>query len=37
MSLRAGGKVDAEWRKVFLEFPERIAWRNGEALFAPKN
>jgi hypothetical protein len=69
----SGGKVDAEWRKVFLEFPdrfmlgtdtytperwhyvaehavwargwladlppqvaERIAWRNGEALFAPK-
>jgi len=69
----AGGKVDAEWRKAFLEFPdrfllgtdtftperwhyvaehavwargwladlppqvaERIAWRNGEALFAPK-
>jgi hypothetical protein len=69
----SGGKVDAEWRKAFLEFPdrfllgtdtytperwhyvaehavwargwladlppqvaERIAWRNGEALFAPK-
>ncbi len=69
----SGGKVDAEWRKTFLEFPdrfllgtdtytperwhyiaehavwargwladlppqvaERIAWRNGEALFAPK-
>ncbi len=69
----SGGKVDAEWRKVFLEFPdrflvgtdsftperwyyveahanwsrewladlpqdvaERIAWKNGEALFAPK-
>ena len=68
-----GGKVDAEWRAAFLEFPdrfllgtdtyvperwhyipehaawarawltdlppevsERIAWRNGEALFAPK-
>jgi predicted TIM-barrel fold metal-dependent hydrolase len=68
----AGGKVDAEWRKLFLEFAdrfmvgtdsftperwhtiaeharwsrewladlpkdvaERIAWRNGEALFAP--
>jgi predicted TIM-barrel fold metal-dependent hydrolase len=69
----SGGKVDADWRKVFLAFPdrfmvgtdsftperwhyvaeharwsrewladlpqdvaERIAWRNGEALFAPK-
>lgn len=69
----SGGKVDAAWRKAFLEFPdrfmvgtdsftperwhyvaeharwsrewladlppevaERIAWRNGEALFAPK-
>ena len=69
----SGGKVDAEWRKVFLEFPdrfllgtdtftperwhyvveharwsrewladlpmdvaERIAWKNGEALFAPE-
>lgn len=69
----AGAKVDAGWRKVFLEFPdrfmvgtdsftperwhyveahanwsrawladlpqdvaERIAWKNGEALFAPK-
>jgi hypothetical protein len=69
----SGGKVDAEWRKTFLEFPdrfllgtdtytperwhyipehavwargwladlppqvaERIAWRNGEALFAPR-
>ena len=69
----SGGKVDAEWRKAFLEFPdrfllgtdtytperwhyvgehavwargwladlppqvaERIAWRNGDALFAPK-
>jgi hypothetical protein len=69
----SGGKVDAEWRKVFLEFPERfmvgtdsftperwyyvepharwsrewladlppavaerIAWKNGEALFAPR-
>ena len=69
----SGGKVDPEWRKAFLEFPdrfllgtdtytperwhyvaehavwarawladlppqvaERIAWRNGEALFAPK-
>jgi hypothetical protein len=68
-----GGKVDSEWRKAFVEFPdrfllgtdtyvperwhyipehavwargwladlppdvaERIAWRNGEALFAPK-
>ena len=68
----SGGKVDAEWRKAFLEFPdrfligtdsytperwhhigeharwsrewladlpgeiaERIAWKNGEALFAP--
>jgi predicted TIM-barrel fold metal-dependent hydrolase len=69
----SGGKVDAEWRNAFLEFPdrfllgtdtftperwhyvaehavwargwladlppqvaERIAWRNGEVLFAPK-
>ena len=69
----SGGKVDADWRKVFLAFPdrfmvgtdtftperwyyveahaswsrqwladlprdvaERIAWKNGEALFAPK-
>ncbi|MDH5578658.1 MAG: amidohydrolase [Betaproteobacteria bacterium] len=69
----SGGKVDAEWRKVFLAFPDRfmvgtdsftperwyyveshaswsrewladlprdvaeqIAWKNGEALFAPK-
>jgi len=69
----SGGKVDAGWRKVFLEFPERfmvgtdsftperwyyvepharwsrewladvprevaarIAWKNGEALFAPR-
>jgi len=69
----SGGKVDSEWRKAFLEFPdrfllgtdtytperwhyvaehavwargwladlppqvaERIAWRNGEALFPPK-
>jgi hypothetical protein len=69
----SGGKVEAEWRKAFLEFPdrfllgtdtytperwhyipehaawargwladlppavaERIAWRNGEALFAPE-
>jgi len=69
-----GGKVDSEWRKAFMEFPdrfllgtdtyvperwhyvpehavwargwladlpsevaERIAWRNGEALFASKN
>jgi predicted TIM-barrel fold metal-dependent hydrolase len=69
----AGGKVDPEWRKLFLEFPdrfmvgtdsftperwhyvephanwsrewlgdlprevaERIAWKNGDALFAPK-
>ncbi|HZN86068.1 MAG TPA: amidohydrolase family protein [Burkholderiales bacterium] len=68
----SGGRVDAEWRKAFLEFPdrflvgtdsftperwhyvaeharwsrewladlpaevaERIAWKNGEALFAP--
>lgn len=68
-----GGKVDSEWRKAFMEFPdrfllgtdtyvperwhyipehavwargwladlppevaERIAWRNGEALFASK-
>lgn len=69
----SGGKVDPEWRKLFLEFPERfmvgtdsftperwhyvephaqwsrewladlpkdvaerIAWKNGDALFAPK-